>query len=299
MMTASNTVCSTTGRQAIVVVAPATLEEDFTFDVMLEGRYGGRNRPYTVTVPKGGVREGEEFEIPYPPSDIEEGDEDGADDGVDDDRSEGASTTEHDEDGKLTVPCRSGSSETVAPYGQWRTPLCSCCSVLTQATFWMSLVCSPVLIAQLLTRLGLSYTGHADLDGISRSDRTVLHEAQQEVELSYSKIVLSFVAVLAVANFIPVVGFAVILLYVFLLLVVVGSNLRKSTRQKYKIAPRFKCKELSIDDKRNGCIEDIICMAFCGCCSLIQIARHTHNDKEYPGYCCTITGLERGAPKIV
>ena len=33
----------------------------------------------------------------------------------------------------------------------------------------------------------------------------------------------------------------------------------------------------------------------CGCCSLIQMARHTHNDKEYPGYACTTTGLEVGA----
>jgi Cys-rich protein (TIGR01571 family) len=296
MMTSSSTVFTSNGRQAIVVVAPATLEEDFTFDVMLEGRHGRNDRrPYTVTVPKGGVREGEEFEIPYPPSDIEEGDEE-ADDDDNDDQSDSASI---EEDGKLTVPCRSGSSETAAPYGQWRTPLLSCCGVFTQATFWMSFVCSPVLIAQLLTRLGLSYSGHADLDGISRSERTVLNEAQQEADLSYSKIVLSFVAVLAVANFIPVVGFAVILLYMILLMVVVGSNLRKSARQKYKIAPKCKCRELSIDDKRNGCLEDICCMIFCGCCSLIQIARHTHNDKEYPGYCCTTTGLERGAPKIV
>lgn len=282
-MTANTVFTNGTGR-TIVVVAPATLEEDFTFDVMLEGRSG--SRPYTVTVPKGGVQEGEEFEIPYPPSDIEEGDE------------------EEDEDasvdgGKLTIPCRSGSSETAAPYGTWRTHLFSCCSVLTQATFWMSVFCSPVLIAQLSTRLGLSFTGHADMDDIPLSERTIMRDAEQEADLAYSKIVLSFVTVLAIANFFPVAGFAVIGLYMFLLMVVVGSNLRKSTRQRYKIPPRIKCKELSIDDKRNGCLEDIICMSCCGCCSLIQIARHTHNDKEYPGYCCTTTGLERTAPKIV
>lgn len=284
-MTANNTVFTNGTGRTIVVIAPATLEEDFTFDVMLEGRLG--SRPYTVTVPKGGVQEGDEFEIPYPSSDIEEGDDEDGDD-----------ETSVDGD-KLTIPCHSGSSETAAPYGTWRTPLCSCCSVLTQATFWMSLVCSPVLIAQLLTRLGLSYTGHADMESIPLSERTVMKDAEQEADLAFSKIVLSFVAVLAIANFLPVAGFAVIGLYMFLLMVVIGSNLRKSVRQKYKIPPRIKCNELSIDSKRNGCMEDIICMACCGCCSLIQIARHTHNDKEYPGYCCTTTGLERTAPKIV
>jgi hypothetical protein len=114
-MTKSTVLTNGTGR-AIVVVAPATLEEDFTFDVMLGGRHG--NRPYTVTVPKGGVKEGEEFEIPYPPSeDIEEGDYEEVGLGNDDDRSDGASTDDDDDDGKMTVPCRSGSSETAAPYG--------------------------------------------------------------------------------------------------------------------------------------------------------------------------------------
>jgi hypothetical protein len=94
-------------------------------------------------------------------------------------------------------------------------------------------------------------------------------------------------------------GFAVILLYMVLLMVVVGSNLHKGTQQKYKIAPKCKCQELLIDDKHIGFLEDICCMTMCRCCLLIQIARHTHNDKEYPGYCCTIIGLERGAPKIV
>jgi hypothetical protein len=29
------------------------------------------------------------------------------------------------------------------------------------------------------------------------------------------------------------------------------------------------------------------------------MTRHTHDDKEFPGYCCTTTGLEMNAPDIV
>jgi hypothetical protein len=50
--------------KTIRVVAPATLVQDYTFDITLGGKHG--NRPYTVTVPEGGVLEGEEFDIPYP-----------------------------------------------------------------------------------------------------------------------------------------------------------------------------------------------------------------------------------------
>jgi hypothetical protein len=45
-------------------------------------------------------------------------------------------------------------------------------------------------------------------------------------------------------------------------------------------------------------VEDGICMFLCGCCSAIQMARHTHDDKEYPGHGCTTTGLGVDAPEI-
>ena len=43
------------------VVAPATLSEGYTFDVDIEGT------TTSVTVPKGGVEEGQSFTIPMPP----------------------------------------------------------------------------------------------------------------------------------------------------------------------------------------------------------------------------------------
>jgi Cys-rich protein (TIGR01571 family) len=246
----------------IRVVAPADLDASFRFDVELDGR------PFTVTVPAGGVKEGEEFDIPYP----EQEDDDGS------------YCEEEDDDCRdrddATMPVQSGSEEEPemdelgAPNGHWRYNLCACCDVVTQATFWTAFCCTPIAVAQLLTRLGLNWRGFAD--------------TASELSLSFNKIVISFIAVLVLGN-IPVVGFLLIFIYAFGVLVLIGHRVRKNMRDRYRIPP-------SLGSER---VDDCVCMFFCGFCSLIQMARHTHNDKEWPGSCCTVTGLDLEAPKIV
>lgn len=244
----------------IRVVAPATLEEDYTFDVLIEGK------TYTVTVPKGGVVENEEFEIPHPSycdsDDYEEEDED------DDEKEEGMTMkpTQSEEEEEQV-------DELGAPLRRWRYSLCACCDVVTQATFWMGFCCTPVLVAQLLTRLGLSWKGRID--------------NREEVSLSFNKIVLSFIAVLILGN-IPVVGCFFVVVYCIGVMLWTGRNLRATMRKRYKIPTNLPAR-----------IDDCVCMLFCGCCSVIQMARHTHNDKDYPGSCCTTTGLDLDAPQIV
>lgn len=255
--------------KTIRVVAPATLEESFTFDVLLD------EQPFTVTVPPGGVREGETFEIPYPSQrDSDEYSRDN-DDNEDDDYSR--DDYKDDEEDCLTLPVQSASCDEDedklgAPFGRWRYPLYACCDVVTQATFWMALCCTPVAVAQMLTRLRLNWRGRLDTPA--------------EVSLSFNKIVVTFCAVAVFGN-LPVVGLVILFLYCLGVLVFVGSAIRKNMRQRYRIADRL------------GPANDCITMLCCGCCALIQMARHTHDDKEYPGYCCTTTGLDLEAPKIV
>lgn len=315
-------------QKTILVVAPATLEEDFTFDVTLGGKH--KDRLFTVTVPKGGVTEGEEFEIPYPGTEDErscsEGDVNSYSRSDDDD---------DDEEGeeKRTLPCRSSSqdmmhddeatSETmsgaVPVTGRWRNHLLACCDVVTQATFWTALACAPVLMAQLVTRLRLTYKGEPVLPSSQKAhtSATVFGEAQEEASLSYNRIVLSFMAVLFIGNLLPFIGLALVAVYLVLATVYVGSNIRRTMRQRYKISTlpifsTFCCRWCSRQpsvtvgkgqqqqdpNSVGGRLEDCLCMLCCGCCSLIQMARHTHNDKEYPGYCCTTSGLEADAPKV-
>ena len=335
--------------KTIRVIAPATLEQDFTFDVTLGGKHG--NRPYTVTVPEGGVLEGEEFDIPYPSWD--EYSDDVAVDEHDDEERQGEKVKPTDSsDDKMTLPCDSNSQNendgevenetnagisistdtaTGAPMGRWRNHLLSCGDVVTQSTFWMAIFCIPVIIAQLVSRLNLSYKGVPTLYAVPNnnnnrtkvamtSTQTVFEDAMEEASLSYNKIVLSFVAVLCITNCLPAVGLLVVVIYIALLMVYVGSNIRRSMRQKYNIPlslpflqtlRRCFCQPLpkrgvkisrtraAKEHEEGGYVEDFLCLFFCGCCSLIQMGRHTHDDKEYPGYCCTTTGLEVGAPKIV
>lgn len=161
---------------------------------------------------------------------------------------------------------------TVVRGPKWRHPLCSCFDVLTQATCWMGFFCTPVLIAQLITRLKLNWKGMKDSN-------------KEEVSLSFSRIVISAIVVLLL-GYIPVVGFFILLLYWLFVVAYIGTNVRYVIRRKYKIkaVTRF---------------DDCCLMTFCGCCSAVQMARQTHNDKEYPGYCCTTNGLEPTAPSVV
>jgi Cys-rich protein (TIGR01571 family) len=265
MARSNNNDFTAASNKMIRVVAPATLEEDYTFDVLIAGK------TYTVTVPKGGVKENEEFEIPHPDycchdSDDYEQDED------DDDDIEKAGL-----EGMTMKATQSEDDEQVdelgAPLGRWRFSLCACCDVVTQATFWMGFFLTPVLVAQLLTRLGLSWKGRMD--------------SREEVSLSFNKIVLSFIAVLILGN-IPVVGSFFVIVFCMGVMLWTGRNLRATMRKRYKIPPKLPTQ-----------VDDCVCMLFCGCCSVIQMARHTHNDKDYPGSCCTTTGLDLDTPQIV
>jgi len=339
-----NADASASANAAVVrVVAPATLEEGYTFDVLVRGR------PLTVTVPVGGVRKGEEFEIRLLPDDATTDRYDDTEDakkkkkkkkGMYDDGGNfygyGCGNKDgdyDDEDEERTVPIHASSSSgdlrqgrrgdggrrdssgdyyddeedggygsdsdsedggivgraamTVAPQGRWRHGLCSCCDVVTQGTFWMGFLCTPVLIAQLLTRLRLNWKGRKD----DRDD-------EEEVSLSFNRIVLSAIAVLLM-GYIPVVGAVAVLLYLLVVVVYVGKNVRYEMRNRYKIPPTTTSfAPAALGGSTSSSLDDCLSMFFCGCCSAIQMARQTHNDKDYPGYCCTTTGLEPKAPPV-
>ena len=65
------------------------------------------------------------------------------------------------------------------PIGGWRTRMFSCCDVLTQSTFWMGFFAAPVLMAQLVTRLKLTWNGREG--------------PPEETSLSFNRLILSLV----------------------------------------------------------------------------------------------------------
>ena len=261
-------------KKTIRVIAPATLLEGYCFDVEIAGQ------PITVTVPAGGVQKGEEFEFPLPTSFISSSSSSSS---ANESMKVIDETESSDAPEELVLKQTASSSSSDgddtqrdnlgAPQGKWRNHLCACCDVMTQATFWMSFCCVPVLVAQLLTRLGLSWKG--------------TQASPEEASLTFNRIVMSFIGVLVVGNF-PAIGFVSSMLYTMGLLVWTGRNLRRNMRRRYNIPP-------SLHER----VDDFLCMLCCGCCSAVQMARHTHDDKEYPGSCCTSTGLDLEAPHIV
>lgn len=213
-------------------------------------------------VPEGGVKEGQEFEVPYPFVDekptMESSDEDDEE-----------SRYEKDDD-EMSL----SRQDNGVPHGHWRTTLCSCCDVVTQSTFWMAFLCCPIFLAQIMTRLKLSSRGR--------------DEGPEEAAMTFNRVVMTLVVTMGFA-YIPFVGPIVSIVY-GLYMVYVGILTRRYMRTKYEIpATRY------IPDK----LDDTVCMVACCCCSTIQMARHTHDDKEYPGQCCTTNGLEIDAPQIV
>jgi len=327
----------------IRVVAPANLQEGYTIDVLYD------DHPYTIEIPRGGVREGQEFEAVIDPKQKyephnsdnssgsrkveleqlaeEEVEEDsrtedyhrkeeqsrssgndssyrrhqhkariydnGSDLTINDDSNEKEKTnvikqvrtytSEEDEENKKNdapeeIPENAiWYDENGTPIGGWRNRLFGCCDVMTQSTFWMGIFCTPVLMAQLITRLKLTWNGREG--------------PPEETSLSFNRLVLSLVFTMSVF-WIPIMGSVCLFVYYLVVIVYVGSHVRSYMRRKYKIPS-------TLPTRCGDRIDDVCMMLFCGCCSSIQMARHTHDDKDYPGHGCTTTGLEFDAPEIV
>jgi Cys-rich protein (TIGR01571 family) len=336
----------------IRVVAPATLREGYTMDVLYD------DQPYTIEIPRGGVEEGQEFETIIDPKQTykfqntgnsfrrgqmeqlaeEENRDDsrtqeytkekqsrrsggsngsssyhrkqeeqqyhiqqhkariydnGSEFTVNDDQSEiekpGDIKQTHtypsieEDENKEYKATDEKTEDTIwyddngTPIGGWRTRLYGCCDVLTQSTFWMGFFCAPVLMAQIITRMKLTWNGREG--------------PPEETSLSFNRIVLSLVFTMGVF-WVPVMGSICMIAYYLAVIVYIGSHVRAYMRLRYKIPS-------TLPTRCGDRVDDVCMMLFCGCCSTIQMARHTHDDKEYPGFACTTNGLEFDAPEIV
>jgi Cys-rich protein (TIGR01571 family) len=152
--------------------------------------------------------------------------------------------------------------------------LCSCCDVITKGLFWMACCCTPITSAQLLTRMGLNWYGKPGTPEL--------------VAKTFSVVVTIFIVYLLFGWVIPFLG-AFFVIYTL----VYGTLLRQAIRTKYAV-PATSC-----GGAGDGCCEDCCCTFWCGCCTVIQLARQTHNEDQYPYQCCTSTGLLPDAPSIV
>lgn len=231
------------------VISPATLPEGYTFEAQVGG---DAEKTFTVEVPPGGVKEGDTFLAPLPES----------------------------FDGPRLK----------APTGRWKDGLfdflsLGCC----HPHFCCALWCTQIAMAQVMTRLQLTWLGDPGPAVATRNTFFVV----LVLVVSYT----TFSLALGVAgnpydveNVPPAIPILKALASFFFLFwsIYALCRTRENVRVKYSI-PEERCE---------GC-EDVCCAAFCSCCSVAQIARHTGEYETYKGACFTASGLEEGAPLVV
>eukprot|EP00540_Astrosyne_radiata_P014819 CAMPEP_0116846678 /NCGR_PEP_ID=MMETSP0418-20121206/13977_1 /TAXON_ID=1158023 /ORGANISM="Astrosyne radiata, Strain 13vi08-1A" /LENGTH=201 /DNA_ID=CAMNT_0004477969 /DNA_START=64 /DNA_END=669 /DNA_ORIENTATION=+ len=113
---------TTSATPVMEVVAPTKMEEGYQLDVLMQGK------SVKITVPPGGVVEGQKFAVPIPTN--------------------------------ASQPSVVGSPKVNVPVGQWKDALCSCCAYGFAHNHWMiACLCPLIGIAQVITRLQLNHLG--------------------------------------------------------------------------------------------------------------------------------------------
>lgn len=231
------------------VKAPATLPAGYTFEALLND---DPDRPFICEVPEGGAIEGETFLTP--------------------------------------VPNATDVSRIHAPTGKWKDGICDCFAYgACHPHLWCAFFCSKILMAQVMTRMNLTWLGEPGPRAATQNTFKVV------IILLLSYWVYSTTLEIASLDYRPDNAplYMMIMKAVGSILWIIWTTYslcrtRQSIREQYSI-PEQRCP---------GC-EDFCCSFFCTCCTLAQMARHTGEYETYPGKCCTSTGLPEGAPFTV
>jgi len=258
---------TTTARPTLEIVAPATLPEGYKFEAHVN------DQTVTVTVPAGGVEEGQSFTVPM-------------DGNVHTDR--------------ISIPT-----------GQWRDGLCSWfvygpCHPLVWNAWLFTLVAN----AQVMTRMKLTYLGKQGQ--ISETSQT-FKKTLIIISLYFSmELLLRFSELLIVGEIFPdedyvfyenidldemnsnfgpwynttVFLFQCLRFAYFTFVVLMIYRTRKVLREKFAI-PNYLP------------FEDFLCAFCCSCCTVAQMARHTTNYDTYRGVCCSETGLPLNVVEVI
>lgn len=245
----------------VEVVAPSDLPEGFEFEAVAEGQ------SFRVTVPAGGVSQGQRFSAPF-------------------------------------LPDAGESVGYTAPIGRWKDGLCDCCLFgCCHPALWMAICCRLALLGQVQNRLRLNWLGNRASPRDYSPFKVLLGVSVGIFVCSniFSSLMRSYVEI-DPNNIDPIdpntkelppgfwgayVGYHVFALIVTVFWVYVAVMTRKYIREKNEI-PETTC---------TGC-EDCCCSFFCGCCTVAQMARHTAEYETYVGQCCSETGLPVTAPRL-
>ena len=158
--------------------------------------------------------------------------------------------------------------------GKWRNNLFSCFSVFCKGTFWMAFICPLLQTAQLMTRFNLSWLSNE-----------APPETVRKTFVACTIVLLVFWTLIDWTIYGPAGIFPIVLIAYLLYLKVVQTKLRGHARRRYDIS--------------GNVVLDFFTILFCGCCSTIQMVRHTHDETMYPYVGCATDGLPLYAPALI
>lgn len=290
------------------VTAPSNLEAGYKFDAVYNGEV------FQVTVPAGGVRSGQSFEVPFVPMK----------------KAVAVATIvqipQHEPTSEATPMLSTAASHDSAngncnqrstPLGEWKTGLFDCFSHGFHPSLINAMCCPQILMAQVLTRMKLGCCGLpdpnanayknvtaswiigslvvwyfrtkwkscADVDTISSSQLETLKVITDKH--GHQKILDRHVDV-------PFVDAAhshckkstksdlqTLNWIWFWMTVLVLARLRQAVRKKHAVAGYTPL----------GFFEDLLCAFYCGCCTVSQLARETANYGTERAYFLSSTGM--------
>jgi Cys-rich protein (TIGR01571 family) len=178
------------------------------------------------------------------------------------------------------TPLRTPPSTFAVPTGAWRYDLFSCCDTCSSGMFWMAWCCAYAALGQILQRMKLNCCGSKS-SGSEYKNSCMLWTVLMIVMW-----VITFILMPYSENASIIIIYAMSILAVFAM-----TQARYYMRQKYSI-PADCCSD-------SGCLSDCCCMWWCSCCGLIQMMRHTHDERKYVYNCTSPTGLHADVPEIV
>jgi hypothetical protein len=277
----------------VEVIAPATLNQGYTFDVEVN------HEILTVTVPPGGVREGDTFQSNTQPK-IQE-------------------------------------SSTVfrIPIGIWKDNLCDICKYgPCHSSILLSLLCPLVSLGQIYTRLELAWNGvpapsYSPLEQ-QQQQRGKFTSFNIMVGMTFVYMICKQIIGSSVENPDPNSYFTYHALYVlnliyFIVIMILVGKTRRYVRERYDIPSTYSQwkngttaggsngRNIIVSDDDNdefgddggfmkvccGELEDYVLGGCCYPCVLSQMNRHTAMYDTYEGNCFSPDGLPPHAPTMV
>jgi len=243
----------------IRVIAPSNLAPGYQFEAESEGKH------YMVTVPEGGVKEGQEFTAKASPIPV--------------------------------ITASKGVGGSSGP-GSWKDGLCSClrygcCHPHLCLSFW----CMPIALAQVMTRMRLNFL--AQRGSVSEVAKTFTRVVVITVTYFLTNWLLGMATFAMMGDLVidennsydvtEGKGLMVMILhyvreilyYAFMIYILIALyRTRKAVREQHNI-PTQSC----------GNYEDVCCTLFCSFCTTMQLMRQTADYDTYNANCCTETGL--------